>query len=310
MTIATGDRRRSAGFTLMEAVVVMVITGILSAITAIFIIKPIEGYADSVRRAELTDQADLVARRFAREVRLAVPNSVRVQDSAGNASCSAAASVPSTMCYIEFILTSGGGRYRDCGTVASGHDGSNCTGTSSLSFTSSAQLAFDVLGPMPTDSATPIAQNDYIIVNNLGPAYAASSADAYSGGNRAQVDSLINGNTTIKMKSPNPFAGRQGSPNFSFQWVRFANRAVTYECPVVTPGSMNRYAAYGFNASMAKPPNATPSLMAPGVTCEVALNASTDPVTKGLLSLKLTLSDLTSQERVPLFREIHVDNVP
>ena len=92
-------KRRQRGFTLVEAVVVIAITGIIASVVAVFIRAPIEGYFDAARRAELTDVADTAVRRFSRDVHLALPNSVRIT------------STPSTIA-IEFLLTSAGGRYR------------------------------------------------------------------------------------------------------------------------------------------------------------------------------------------------------
>ena len=40
-----------AGFTLVEAIMVIVITGILAGMVAVFIKAPVDGYVDSVRRA-------------------------------------------------------------------------------------------------------------------------------------------------------------------------------------------------------------------------------------------------------------------
>ena len=65
------------GFTLIEAVMVLVITAIVAAMVAVFIQKPVQSYVDSARRADLTDIADTAVRRMAREIRLALPNSVR-----------------------------------------------------------------------------------------------------------------------------------------------------------------------------------------------------------------------------------------
>lgn len=65
------------GFTLMELVMTLVILGIVSAMVAVFLQKPIQGYFDTTRRAVLVDAADFALRRIARDVATAVPNSVR-----------------------------------------------------------------------------------------------------------------------------------------------------------------------------------------------------------------------------------------
>jgi MSHA biogenesis protein MshO len=90
------SRHAGRGFTLIEAVMVIAITGILAAIVAIFIREPVEGYFDSVRRAGLTDIADTATRRISRDLHSALPNSIRTP----NASC------------FEFLPTVTGGRYR------------------------------------------------------------------------------------------------------------------------------------------------------------------------------------------------------
>ena len=91
-----------SGFSLLEMVVVIAITGIIGAMVAVFMARPVQSYTDSVQRAEYSDIADTALRRIIRDLRLALPNSVRV------------AEVPagSGIFYLEFLLTSGGGRYR------------------------------------------------------------------------------------------------------------------------------------------------------------------------------------------------------
>ncbi len=271
---------RLRGFTLVEMIMVIVITGIISGMVAVFIVKPVQGYTDTVRRANMTDAADTTLRRLARDVRLALPNSLRVANSGG-------------VNYIEFIITSDGGRYRD---AADGSSGGNV-----LDFTDAANKIFDVLGPLPS-----IAANDYIVVFNLGPGF--SPADAYSGGNIAQVQSLAGNTLTLKS---NPFAAQVPqlpSPNSSFQVVPGGVQAVTYACPSLVAGSFSRYWNYGFNASQVAPPvGGSSALLASNVTCSVSYAANAE-MRNGLLSITLSLSD--SGESVSLLQQIHVGNSP
>ena len=297
LTLAHG---RAGGFTLVEVVMVIVITGIIAGIVAVFIKSPIEAYISAARRADLTDAADISLRQFAREVRLALPNSLRV-GTTGN------------VAYIEFILTRSGGRYRD---VADGSTAGN-----NLDFINTANKTFDVLGTGVANPATGIvANNDYVVVYNLGPGY--SPADAYTapgpGGNRAQVGSVAT--TSITLTS-NPFAAATPplpSPNSRVHVVPSTIQAVTYSCPttgMLPPGNLMRYWNYGFNPSIATPPASNPPVGSPAialsnVTCEVDYTANVSQ-RNGLLYIKLTVTDGTSSgENVTVFRQIHVDNSP
>jgi MSHA biogenesis protein MshO len=284
----TSRPHRSAGFTLIEIVMVIVVIGIISGMIAIFVAKPVLGYIDAAHRAELTDSADVALRRLTRDVRLALPNSLRVMTSGGNH-------------YIEFIMTTNGGRYRDT------TDGS--TAGNFLSWTS-ANLTFDVLGPMPSNPA--LAVNDYIVVYNLGtgyaPADAYAAADPCTNCNRAKVSGISANVVTL---ATNPFAGQSPplpSPNARFQIVPGGTKAVTYVCPTTTAGNLSRYANYGFNATQAVP-SGTPSTLAANATCTVDYTP-TATGRNGLLYIELKLTDSTSGESVTLFQQIHVDNAP
>ena len=270
------------GFTLIEAVMVMVITGILAAMVAVFIVSPTKGYLDTARRADMTDAADTALRRLAREVRLALPNSVRVGSAGG-------------INYLEFIMTSAGGRYRASG------DGS--TGGNILDFTNASNKTFDVLGPAPAFSA-----NDYIVVYNLGTGY--SPADAYEGLNRAQVSSVAGHTVTL---TTNPFAAETPplpSPSDRFQVVPSGTQAVTYACPVSTAGNVTRYWHYGFNVTPVFPPSGGSSAVAmSNTTCEVGY-AQNVSFRNALLYVKLNVIDSASGESVSVFEQIHVDNSP
>src|SRR3954451_3460724 len=107
-----GQRRR--GMTLIEMVIAMAIAAIVVGMS-IFLVTPLQQSVDTTTRAELTDIADNALQRISRDVRLALPNSVRAN---GNA--------------VEFIPLRTGGRYR---TEAAGP----CTGVADD------HLAFDVV---------------------------------------------------------------------------------------------------------------------------------------------------------------------
>jgi MSHA biogenesis protein MshO len=269
-------RRSSAGFTLIEAIMVIVITGILAGIVAVFITKPVEGYVDSVRRAELTDAADVALRRITRDVRLALPNSLRVMTVGGGH-------------YIEFIMSQSGGRYRDPA------DGS--TGGDFLSFTDTADLTFNVLGVPPT-----MAANDFFVIYNLG----VPGSDAYVGSNRAQIAGIAGNTVTL---ATNPFASQSPplpSPSSRFQIVPGGVRAVTYACPTIA-GNLMRHWNYGFNSPQSVPAAGSSAVLAGNATCAVDYTTAATG-RNGLLYIGLTLT--LGGESVTLFQQIHVDNSP
>ena len=282
-------RQPNCGFTLIEMIMVIVITGILAGIVAVFITKPVQGYADSVRRDELTDAADVALRRMTRDVRLALPNSLRTV--AGG---------------FEFIMTKSGGRYREetdgstCGNFIYSTDIDCAPGVETAS-----ENDFDVLGAMPA-----ITGGDRIVVYNLGAGYAP--ADAYGGGNVATVSGAvaITANPVPLVSNPFPTSPPLPSPDARFQVVGSADLVVRYTC---AGGVLTRFAGCSL---------ATPSVC-PGSGAVLAGSAATEPKASctidyssaatgrsGLLLVTLTLTDTPSGEAVSLFQQIHVDNAP
>jgi MSHA biogenesis protein MshO len=255
-------------------IMVIVITGILAGMVAVFITKPVQGYVDSVRRAELTDQADVALRRITRDVRLALPNSLRQTS-------------PTSF---EFIMTKSGGRYRDPA------DGS--TGGISLSFTSAA-TTFDVLGPMPRMNG-----GDRIVVYNLGEGY--TPADAYTGRNVATLSGAGAITANPVSLTSNPFATQTPplpSPSARFQVVDQGDLVVRYVCDGAT---LTRFSG----CTLTTPSTCTaPGALLAGsaATCTIDY-ASAATGRNGLLYISLTLT--SGGESVTLFQQIHVDNSP
>lgn len=89
--------RRLAGISIIEMVTVIAVTGILSVGLAGILRHPMQGYAAVSRRSELVELADLAVLRMSRDLRMALPNSVRVSES-GEA--------------IELLHAAAGARYR------------------------------------------------------------------------------------------------------------------------------------------------------------------------------------------------------
>jgi MSHA biogenesis protein MshO len=268
-------RSRALGVTLLEMIMVIVITGIIGAAIALFIRAPVQSYVDATRRAELTDIADTALRRITRDLRTALPNSVRV-DATGR--------------YIEYLQTSGGGRYR-----------SEVTGTATgnaLDFTV-LDSQFDVIGAMPDFSA---AGTKYIVIYNLNSDPAVSTSNAYGTDNREAYAS--DNGTTITLAASKQFPS--ASPGKRFHVVQ---HPVTYHCDPGT-GVLRRYWGYPIQLTPQPTPPAggSSALLASNVSgCGFSYTTSGTQRT-GVVSLTLQISQ--SGETVRLFQQVHVSNVP
>jgi len=102
--VIRGDRA-ARGFTLIELVVVIAITGVLAVFVVFFLDTPVEAYLAQSRRAVLVDSADHVLRSVAGDVRTALPSSLR-WGSAGSVKA------------VEMLSTAGIARYYGPGEKA------------------------------------------------------------------------------------------------------------------------------------------------------------------------------------------------
>lgn len=285
---------KAAGFTLIEMIVVIVITGIIAGAVAVFIRLPVQGYVDAARRAEMTDIADAALRRMERDLRLALPNSIRITDGPTTGGLT-----------LEFLLTRTGGRYR-----AANNTGAAGTGDS-LDFTLS-DSSFDQFGPFATGTGQSIVNNsDILVVYNLG----IPQANAYALDNTAIITSTGAGDLPNEYKinfSPKQFPFE--SPGARFQVVE---GPVTYACDTTT-GKLTRYWGYAITATQPTAASLAASTAnralaasnvsgcafdyTPGVTARSAVVA---------LTLKITESGVgESAESAQLYHEVHVTNVP
>src|SRR4051812_17426307 len=103
------------GFTLIELIVVVMLTGIIGATLATFIVPLVKGFTAQTQRAALVDAAETALRRMTRDIRLAVPNSVRIATTGSGYA-------------IEMVPTVDGGRYCASGLA-------DCTAAQAIDFT-------------------------------------------------------------------------------------------------------------------------------------------------------------------------------
>lgn len=293
--LAHADRQR--GFTLIEAVMVIVITGILGGMVAIFIGGPVRGYIDSADRAELTDAADLALRRMARDIRLALPNSIRVPDDNKH--------------FLELLLTKTGGRY-----LAEEDD---MTGSDILNWNDAGDTSFTVVGAMPTGRQA-ILPNDYLVVYNLGEGQEPANAYNCTPCNRASILGAPAGNV-VTMKA-NPFASQVPSLTSPSRRFQIVTSAVTYVCDP-DQKTLTRYWNYEITAVQPttigqlttqdpnKPVPPGSALLANGVSSCAFDYEGLANTRSGLVGLTIELEVANSNSgKVKLIQQVHVDNTP
>jgi MSHA biogenesis protein MshO len=281
-------RQPQRGFTLIELIMVIVIMGVIGGMVSVFMKGPIDAYLDSARRAALTDVADTVARRMARDIQRSLPNSIRTSG---------------TNC-LEFIPTKTGGRYRA---------EAESPGVGDFLDFSTADTSFNMLGlnsALPTDQRiSPGPPADVIVVYNLG----IPGSDAYtttgSSINATTVTS-VGGAGTTATETNIGISARQfplASGSYRFHVVPGGELMVSYVCSAST---LRRTASSAFTTTASCP--ATGSIVASNIDCTGSWfnYAGSDLQRNALVSMVLKVSDSSSGESVSLQHEVHVSNTP
>jgi MSHA biogenesis protein MshO len=243
--------RAQSGVTLVELVIVIVLSAIIAAALSAYIKPSMDAFTDVRVRADLVDQADTALRRMTRDIRRAVPNSLRV---------------PSNQCF-ELVPSVAGGRYR-AGPDSAADTLGACPVTqptpptapsascSAWVDTTQETMAFDVLSPLPPTVSDTDLSGSYIVINNQ------NGNDVYAGTNRSTISAV-----TTPASPPSAlgykrltFGALQVSPGYTggrFQVVHKNEASVFYYCVGTNPsattgdgeGTLYRRVSTSFSAS-------------------------------------------------------------
>ena len=291
MRTATGVAR---GFTLIELVITIAVGSVVVAFMAMFIVTPMSAYTAQTRRATLFDAADSALRFMGRDLRAALPNSVRVSASGG-------------VTALELLATADGARYQDSGPL------------------SNPALALDLTAPdgafattVPfTQLTLPWTSSAYFLsIYNVG----VPGADAYQTppptpnvitpvGTTITISAGATANQNLVTLSP-AFQFAFGSPG---QRVFLVSGPVSYLCDTAA-ATLTRYSNYTIagaqpaSAAALNAAGASAALVASNVAgCQFVLSAGTAQ-RNGLATLTLQIAQ--SGESVQLLHQVEVVNAP
>ena len=298
---------KQTGFTLIEFVVTIMLTAIIFSITGIFISYPIKAYASIANRSILIDAAEIALRRMERDIRSAIPNSLRVKTS-GNVTS------------IEMVNAVEGIRYR-----------ANAPGSTATTLTfSAADSDFDVLGNFQI--ATLGSGGNYrLVIYNIGATGGGGSDFPIAGLNVYATNSApgpfpavgthVITPTTTSITLSNVGAGGHVVINPAFQFaiaspqkrLYLSSGPISYVCDT-TSKNITRYAGYPINSVQPTNPSIAPlstansALLTQNVTdCSFIYQQGTS-TRNAIMTIALTLS--FGGEQVKLLQQINVSNVP
>jgi MSHA biogenesis protein MshO len=286
-------RASQAGFSLVELIVVVVLLGVLASGTGLLITRPIEAYEAQVRRQQLVDQGEMALRQIARDLRRALPNSIRITAvGAGSA--------------LEMVNTVDGARYRD------EFGGAYTVDPNFVLDFASADMVFNLLGPLRNPTAFDV--NNRLVIYNTSVNIYAEAVDVDNqgiitpAGISLGLNNLGAGLTREdQITLSAPFLFTQQSPG---QRAFFVDSSTSYICDPAG-SQILRYAGYGFRAAQPTAPAdfgvASGKVISQLSSCNFSYSAGSAQ-RGGILTVEIAISD--SGETVNLLHQIHVVNVP
>ena len=287
----------SAGFTLIELVVVITIAAIVAVFMMFFLQAPVDVFMADSTRADLVDSADHILRSVDADVRTALPNSVR-QSAAGG------------VLALELLETSGVARYYGPGDKQ--YLGGAQQIAEELSI-GAPDISFYTLGLFAPASA-PLG---YLAIDNQVPPLAYTpGAGVMTPTATAFTINAVGATNEDRVQLPAPGMDFvSGSPTHS---VFLISSPVSYLCDAAA-GTLTRYAGYApaaaqptTNAQLVAAGATTISLIARNVTACTTLAPVAAPASNKfnqLVVLNIALG-ANGGETLPVFLESAVGYVP
>jgi MSHA biogenesis protein MshO len=284
------------GFSLLELILVIVLLGILASGAGLLITTPIKAYNDQLRRTQLVDQAEMALRQIARDIRGALPNSIRTKKESG-------------VTALEMVNIVAGARYRD-------EAGGTFTAPFHTLDFNQADTDFNFLGTL-VSGVEDIPLGQRLVIYNTAPTNfyeAANSNDDF--GIVTPANSILTllqfGNEQhLNIDPPFEFQDSDRSPG---QRSFLIDGPVSYICDPLPlgQGEMTRYTNYPFLSIQPTEDEDFSGLSGTVATqltaCSITYDAG-EAQRNGVVTLSITLSDDTD-EGVTLLHQVHVVNVP
>jgi len=226
---------QSAGFTLLEMVIVIILLAIIASVSSKFFTNVMSGYADTEIRVSLSQVGRIAVEKVTRELRNALPESVRI-----SSNCIEFIPILATATYQNQSITYTTPAVASSPLPVSGETAAN-------SQVDVFNLTFNPVG----------GTNHYLVVYPTGPG--SGSGDPYSGSSpgvlfayssKSFINSPTNSITRLVMSSSNLFL-RQ-SPT---QRLFIVTQPISF-C-ITAGGLLNRHVNYGINATQVAPPVGT-----------------------------------------------------